>query len=156
MSTYVSWKDHYSVGEGSLDAQHRQILSLVNDLYEARSAGREYADLAVLLDRMVLYTMNHFKHEEQIMQACGYPDFDDHKAQHDRMRRRTAGLRTNVTLVTGRDLLAFLKQWWTNHIQAEDKCYVPYLSVARQRPLPPAPGQAVGPVNWLGQTSARQ
>ena len=37
-------------------------------------------------------------------------------------------------LVTGRDLLSFLKEWWINHIQAEDKCYVPYLSAAaRQR-----------------------
>jgi hemerythrin len=73
------------------------------------------------------------------------------------MRRRTAGLRANVTLVTGRDLLSFFKEWWTDHIQAEDKCYVPYLSaVAHQRRLPSAAAQAVGPVNWLGQTSARQ
>ena len=157
MSTYVPWKDFYSVGEESLDAQHRQVLSLINDLYDARNAGREYAELAAFLDRMVLYTMNHFKHEEQMMQACGYPDFDNHKAEHDRMRRRTAGLRTNVNLVTGSDLLSFLKDWWVNHIQSEDKCYVPYLSAAaRQRGLPPAAAQAVGPVDWLGQTPAHQ
>jgi hemerythrin len=133
MNTYAPWKDFYSVGEESLDAQHRQVLALINDLHEARSAGREYAELAALLDRMVLYTTNHFKHEEQMMQACGYPDFDNHKVLHDQMRRRTAGLRENVTLVTGRDLLSFLKDWWTNHIQAEDKCYVPYLSAAAQQ-----------------------
>jgi len=65
MSTYVPWKDLYSVGEDTLDAQHRQILALINDLYDARNAGREYADLAALLDRMVLYTMSHFQHESR-------------------------------------------------------------------------------------------
>jgi hemerythrin len=157
MSKYVAWKDVYSVGEESLDAQHKQILSIINDLYDAIEAGREYDDRKAILDRMVLYAMSHFRHEEQLMQACGYPDFENHKAQHDQMRRRTAGLHANVTLVTGRDLLSFLKDWWTNHIQSEDKCYVPYLhAAAPQRSLGPAATQSVGPVDWLGQTPARQ
>jgi hemerythrin len=133
MNTYVTWKDFYSVGEHSLDAQHRQILSILNDLYGAMDAGREYDEIKRLLDSLLRYTMTHFAHEEYVMRACGYPDFDNHKAEHDQMRRRTAGLRTNVNLVTGRDLLSFLKDWWCNHIQSEDQCYVPYVSAAAQQ-----------------------
>jgi hemerythrin len=157
MGAYVAWKPYYSVGEPSLDAQHKQILSILDDLYAAINAGREHEQIAVLLDRMVLYTMSHFKHEEQVMQECSYPDFENHKGLHDGMRRRTAGLRTNVDLVTGRDLLCFLKDWWISHIQGEDKCYVPYLSAAaRKGQSTAAPAQSVGPVDWLGQTPARQ
>jgi hemerythrin len=157
MGAYVTWKPYYSVGEESLDAQHKQILSMVNDLYAAMDAGREHDELKRLLDRMLLYALGHFKHEEQMMLACDYPDFNNHKAQHDQMRRRTAGLRANVNLVTGRDLLCFLKDWWISHIQGEDQCYVPFLSAAaRQRRLTGAPTQPVGPVDWLGQATARQ
>jgi hemerythrin len=135
MAAYVVWKEMYSVGEPSLDDQHRQILSIINDLYLAREAGREYSELGALLDRMVAYTMSHFEHEERLMREWNYPDFDNHKAQHDQMRRRTAGLRSNVNLVTGHDLLSFLKSWWTSHIQAEDKCYVPYRTAAQHGEL---------------------
>ena len=47
---------------------------------------------------------------------------------HDKMRQRTIGLRDNAGLVTGRDLLVFLKEWWCNHIQEQDKKYAPYVS----------------------------
>jgi hemerythrin len=30
--------------------------------------------------------------------------------------------------MTGRDLLVFLKEWWCNHIQEQDKKYAPYMS----------------------------
>jgi hemerythrin len=135
MATYVSWKSHYSVGENSIDAQHRQILAILNDLYVAMDTGREHEELKRLLDRLVLYTMTHFEHEEEIMRACAYPDFENHKAEHDQMRRRTTGLHANVNLMTGRDLLSFLKDWWCNHIQAEDQCYIPYLSATGHKRL---------------------
>lgn len=134
MNTYVLWKDAYSVGEPSLDAQHKQILSIINDLYVAIDAGREHDNRKKLMDRLVTYTMTHFEHEERMMRACGFPDFDNHKVQHDQMRRYAAGLSANASLVTSHDLLNFLKHWWTNHIRAEDQCYVPYLNaVASQR-----------------------
>ena len=36
-------------------------------------------------------------------------------------------LRANFSRVKATELLCFLKEWWTNHIQAEDKSYAPYL-----------------------------
>ena len=157
MSAYVQWKDFYSVGENSLDAQHKQIIAIIDDLYNAMHAGREYSELKGLMERLVRYTMTHFQHEEQIMQACGYPDFENHKALHDLMRRRTLGLRANLNLMTGHDLLCFLKDWWTGHIQSEDQCYIPYVSAAaKKRPLSASAAQAVGPVDGLGQPAAHQ
>jgi hypothetical protein len=34
----------------------------------------------------------------------------------------------NANLITGRNLLLLLKEWWCNYIQQEDKKYVPYLA----------------------------
>ena len=88
-----------------------------------------------VLDRLVEYTHTHFDHEEKIMQDAGFPEgeFEAHKALHDAMRRRTMGLRTHLNLVTARDVLVFLKDWWLDHIQGEDKKYAVYLELLAAR-----------------------
>ena len=153
MSAYVAWKEEYSVGDRTIDSQHMQIIDIINDLHTAIDAGGDRQAITSILDRVILYTMSHFDHEERVMQACGYPDLANHKELHERMRRTTEGFRTNLELITGRDVLRLLKGWWINHIQAEDQCYVPYLSAAASRGnLPSAPTQPVSPVDWGGQT----
>ncbi len=131
MPAFIAWKDFYSVGDPSLDAQHKQIIGIINDLYDAMQRGRDHKVLKPLLDWLVHYTVEHFRHEEQVMRECDYPRLREHGAHHERIRRNTAGLRDNVDLVTARDMLRFLKDWWLGHIQGEDKKYAPYVSANR-------------------------
>jgi hemerythrin-like metal-binding protein len=131
MAAYIVWKNFYSVNEPSLDAQHRQVIESINDLYDAWENPEATATTKRVLDRLVEYTQTHFDHEEKIMREAGFPEweFDAHKAQHDAMRQRTIGLRTHLTLVTARDVLVFLKDWWLDHIQGEDKKYAGYVEL---------------------------
>jgi len=133
MAGAISWKPFYSVGEPSLDADHKQIIGVINELIEAVDRGCDQGILKPVLDRLVKYTLMHFDHEEQVMQEHGYPDFPQHKALHDRLRKRTIDLREHIMFVTGRDMLSFLKDWWLGHIQGEDKKYSPYLEFASSR-----------------------
>ena len=130
MARYVAWKPSYSVGHAALDEQHRQILQIVNDLYSAMQGGDAQSVVKPLLERLLKYTHTHFAPEEQIMQECGYPNLEDHKELHATLRRKTAGLRANVGLVMGVDLLHFLRDWWLEHIQEEDQRYAPYARAA--------------------------
>ncbi len=134
MTAKVVWKAFYSVGDSSLDAEHSQVIEVINDLYAAMDEGEDYAAVKPLLDRLVRYTNEHFRDEERVMQEHDYPGFAEHKALHDRMRKRTADLRAFADLVTGRDLLNFLKEWWLGHIQSKDKEYAPYLQVQADPP----------------------
>jgi hemerythrin len=153
-TVYVAWKEIYSVGDPTIDGQHKQILSAINELHAANMSGGGQMAMKGILDRIVNYTHSHFTHEENIMKACGYPDLANHQEQHDQMRRRTENMRENTKLITGNDLERMLKDWWTKHIQAEDQCYVPYLSAAIGKgvKLPSAATQPVGQMNWGGQT----
>jgi hemerythrin len=130
MAAYIVWKDFYSVNDPSLDAEHRQIIESINEMYNALEDPAATAATKRVLDRLVRYTQAHFDHEEKIMQEVDYLDFDAHKSLHDTMRQRTIGLRTHLTLVTARDVLVFLKDWWLEHIQGEDKKYAVYLEVS--------------------------
>ena len=130
MAFCIAWKDYYSVGDESLDAQHKQLLGIINELYSAIEQGADRLAVRPILDRLLQYTLTHFKHEEEVMSAHDYPGLAQHKAFHDKMRQRTIDYCENADLVTGRDLFSFLKQWWCNHIQEQDKDYAPYLKVA--------------------------
>jgi hemerythrin len=130
MSAHVTWKEYYSVGDPSLDSQHKQIIGIINELYDAMQAPSDQKLVKRLLDRLVGYTMNHFKCEEVVMRQHEYPALAEHKALHDKLRQRTVDLREHADLVTQRDLLHFLKKWWMEHIQEIDKAYAPYLQTA--------------------------
>ena len=128
MATYIAWKDHYSVNDPSHDAEHKQIIACLNELHEAMQGAADGSTTKRVLDRLVQYTRTHFDHEERFMREVDFPGFEAHKALHDNMRQRTLGLRTHLTLVTARDVLVFLKDWWLEHIQGEDQTYAAYVA----------------------------
>lgn len=130
MALFVAWKKKYSVGDESLDAQHKQLLGIINDLYNAMDQKAGADVVRKFLDRLVQYTISHFSYEEGVMLAHGYPEFAQHKVLHDKMRQKTLVLRDNVDLVTLRDVLGYVKEWWCDHILEQDRKYVPYLNVA--------------------------
>ena len=130
MTTYITWKDYYSVGDSSLDAQHKEIIKLINKLYAAMEEAAERRAAKQILDRLSRYTAGHFRYEEGVMREMGYPDRQAHAAEHEQMRQRTADLRPRLGLVTAREVLQLLKGWWLGHIQGEDKKYTPYLRTA--------------------------
>lgn len=130
MTRYVTWKPAYSVGHATLDEQHRQILDTINDLYIALDKGDDRRTLDRLLKRLVQYTKMHFAFEESVMRECGYPDLKSHQQLHESLRQKTVGLQEHAALVTGHDLLGFLKEWWLTHIQEEDQRYSPYLTAS--------------------------
>jgi hemerythrin len=133
MEHYVEWKPFYSVGDATIDGQHKRLLRMVDDLYAAVQMGHGRSRVQDVLDRLADYTTTHFDHEERVMRGCGYPNFDAHKTMHDEMRRRALELRADPDAILEHDLLQFLKNWWTRHIQNQDKAYAPYLdAVARQ------------------------
>jgi hemerythrin len=124
------WKNEFSVGIGSVDAQHQTLFAIGRELYAAMSAGQGRAVVGKILDRLVRYTTVHFAHEERLMHSHEYPNFAAHKAQHDALTRQVLkfqadfdGGRASVTL----QLLQFLKNWIEAHIKESDFAYAPCL-----------------------------
>ena len=130
MRPYVTWKSYYSVGEPSLDEQHKQILVLINALYDAVERGDDRAAVKPVLNELLQYALTHFQHEEKLMRERGYSHLAEHMALHEDFRRQARIWRGEASSVAGHDLLKFLKQWWVGHIQSEDKHYMPLFHLA--------------------------
>lgn len=126
----IDWSPKMSVGIASIDADHRKLVVLVNDLYEAMSVGEGSKVLDRVLDELIQYTRTHFVREEGLFRTHGYEHEAEHKAEHDKLLRTVDDLRRRVDagervspVATG----SFLKQWLTEHIQGSDMAYSAFL-----------------------------
>ena len=127
---FVEWKDEYSVGLDSIDAQHKKLLNLINQLQTAvdYSTGEEFEREA--LDELVDYTKTHFSYEEGLMKDNGYPDYDAHKAQHEKMVKQVGEVLSEYEKdqhTAMANSAAFLKDWLITHINGTDKLYSEFL-----------------------------
>ncbi len=125
------WNDKLSVGITQFDEEHKQLVALVNELFDAVQAGRSKEALGGILDSLVAYTKSHFTHEEEHFARLGYPDRDAHKAEHDALASQVLEVQrkyhAGATATLSMEVMNFLKNWLIKHIQGTDKKYGPFL-----------------------------
>jgi hemerythrin len=120
------WRDEFSVQIGSVDAQHRVLFGLADELYTAMSVGKSQLALSHILNRLVQYTRTHFAHEERLMRLHGYPELAAHKAEHDALTSKVLAFEADFSqgrIAMSVELLQFLKVWLEHHIQGSDQKY---------------------------------
>ena len=128
---FIEWTEAMSVGVPALDADHKILVSLINQLKSVVGDDEEYATLGSVLNTLVDYTAHHFLREERVMEACGYPRLAEHMRQHEALTSRVIDAQCRYIEdredVVGDDLLTFLKDWLTSHILEEDMAYRRYV-----------------------------
>lgn len=121
-----------SVGEPRLDRDHRVLIGLINRVESARDTtvaggGTRNDVLAVVFATLIDYTVFHFGREEQVMAACGYPDLDVHRDEHEALTAEVRALAerfvADPAAIPLDDVLAFLKDWLSHHILLQDMAY---------------------------------
>jgi hemerythrin-like metal-binding protein len=128
------WKSEYAVNIGSIDKQHQNLFAIGRELFAAMGAGKGNSVLASILDRLVQYTAEHFAHEESLMRQHGYPDFNTHKAAHDALVKKVVAFQTDFKagrVAMAVQVLQFLKDWLSKHIQSSDVAYAPYMKARK-------------------------
>ncbi|MGD2034404.1 MAG: bacteriohemerythrin [Bacteroidales bacterium] len=123
---YMKWEPAFNLGIPEIDAQHRKIIDLINDLNKALVEDKTNQKIGKILDEMSEYAKVHFKTEERYFEESDFPLMKEHKAQHEYFINKIITLRENFDdnlSVTFR-LMKFLRNWWTNHILDADREYV--------------------------------
>lgn len=119
----ITWNKSYETGHPIVDGQHKNLFSLVNNLHIAIQDGHKKLMLIETMEKLASYVDTHFKTEEELMLASGYPNFDSHKQIHDQLKDQAFKLIKLFSL--GKvDLTAtiskFLSDWLTEHIMEID------------------------------------
>jgi len=127
----MTWSEKLSTGIAAMDEEHKQLIALLNELHDAIEDGQGKAILGRILDGLIAYTGTHFAHEESLFAETGYPDALSHKIQHEALIRQVneiqAKFTATPTAILPGEVLSFLKNWLTTHIQGTDKEYGPHL-----------------------------
>jgi hemerythrin-like metal-binding protein/putative nucleotidyltransferase with HDIG domain len=123
----VQWTEKFSVGVRELDQQHQQLIKTLNRLIATQGTISTHSEtISDILLVMTRYAQTHFKTEERLMEAYGYPGLDEQKIQHHDFRKKTVGFTTATTLGMDQvpeDLLKYLSDWLVHHILEDDMAY---------------------------------
>lgn len=126
----LTWHSAYDCGHILIDRQHRALFQHVNDLLAAIFAGSRTEQLTALIDAIIQDTAQHFKSEEAIFAATGFPDANAHTAQHRQLIDKAIDLAKRFgseQLAVG-ELFQFLAHdLIANHLLKEDRKFFPYL-----------------------------
>jgi len=127
----LTWNNKYSVGVKPLDSQHTVLFGLLNDLHAAMMKGQAQGMTGPLLRKLVEYTHTHFSSEEQMMAAAKYPGLADHRIKHRELIQQVeefADRFESGEATLNIQLMNFLRDWLSNHIQKVDHEYGPWLN----------------------------
>jgi len=122
----IIWLDDYSVGEASLDEQHKTIIQLINTLLEHKNSSPDSTTLPDVASKLLSYSKKHLIYEESLLEKYKYPDLIKHKELHKIFFIRAKILSFSIVSgnnVTAEDALDFLYNWWYQHILYEDRSF---------------------------------
>lgn len=119
----LHWEERYSVGIEAVDHEHRELVDLVNRLYEAaRARGSKVAVLGFFGDLFKAISA-HFALEERVMRERGYDQLMHHKNDHERLLDEIRDIMEDyeMTDLFDEQLLAqWLDTWFSRHFETHD------------------------------------
>ena len=130
MKEFVPWIDEYNIGIEKIDEQHKFLVGVINELYNAFMNRQHKEKMQNIIKELDDYTDFHFKTEEDYFQRFGYAEKDEHIREHNYFREKIGEFKQdfkNTESALTFSVLNFLRNWLINHIQGTDQKYVSFL-----------------------------
>ncbi|MFC5356259.1 bacteriohemerythrin [Azospirillum himalayense] len=125
----MEWDAAYAIGQSAVDADHQRLFQLFNQFSAAIAAGETRESANRFLRELADYSAYHFRREEGLMHAVGYPDYAKHKTMHDTFadfvrRQSDSGARDPEEV---QFLQSYVEMWLCGHILVMDKWFGEWL-----------------------------
>jgi hemerythrin-like metal-binding protein len=121
--TLIEWKPEFSLGVPQVDAEHRELIDLINRLHQETQSHHRDTKMVDFLEELYASTKRHFAHEELMMQARGYTAFEQHRADHKRLLNEVMAMMSDYQdgTVNNKEVMAQrLYDWFCAHFQTHD------------------------------------
>jgi hemerythrin len=119
-----------SVGVETLDADHKELIRLINRLADD-DVRRNHTSLGEVVNKLMDYVAYHFEREEVFLSEKGYPALEHHAELHEGMNKYVGDLirsrRAAFQGPPGKEIHDYLAEWLRNHILIEDMKYAKWL-----------------------------
>ncbi len=119
----IEWKSEFSLGVSQVDAEHKELIELVNRLYTKVRSQEHDPTIVDFLEELYTSAAKHFAHEELMMQARRYTAYEEHHADHQRLLKEVTammfeyqdGVLNNMEVMAER-----LYDWFCIHFKTHD------------------------------------
>lgn len=128
----ILWRDAMSVGNGTLDSDHKVLFAIINEF----EASPNFAKAETAAKKLYKYTQEHFRREESLQQMMRYPEADTHRDEHARiLDALTTMIKTHFLQKTGDEdptqaiagLTELMRRWIVDHVMTTDRKMKPFL-----------------------------
>ncbi|MDP2197222.1 MAG: bacteriohemerythrin, partial [Sulfurimicrobium sp.] len=129
---YLVWDEsRHALGIPSIDAEHRGLMALVNELSELVAHGSDFEQARRQMEKILDFAADHFRREEALMRRHGFPGLEQHAVEHEKLlHKATTLMETYDPEHADRAVLitAFLTDCAENHILHEDRAISQYFA----------------------------
>ena len=122
----MEWNSELDVGVQKMNDEHKDILEVMNQLYDAKLTGKSGPDVIGTVEKLGRITSDHFASEEAYMESINYPEINSHKLIHKSLLEKYTQHYEEIKRSNGKmndAFFHFLKLWLTAHIKGIDMKY---------------------------------
>jgi diguanylate cyclase (GGDEF)-like protein/hemerythrin-like metal-binding protein/PAS domain S-box-containing protein len=129
----LMWKDSFLSRNHLIDAQHKNLFQVSNELLDAVLSGRPQDEISLIVAKLIADVAQHFKDEEIILGHLAFPGLTAHAEEHERLVAKA--LELVAAFEAGRLSVGNLFQFLaydvvTRHMLGADREYFPYTQTA--------------------------
>jgi len=120
----IEWDENMSIGVYLIDEQHRELVSLINNISDAVDRGANTTEISRFIRRFYNYTITHFQTEESLMDHETYPEYFAQVREH--LDCSLKALEFHRMFLENPDFnlkefLAYIVEWFVHHTTGIDK-----------------------------------
>lgn len=122
------WDQSLDVGVESMNREHRDILAVMNKIFDAAASGQNGPVINSLVAQLGDVCARHFADEEEYMRVMQFPGLQPHKLLHQSLLAKFTEHAAQIGAaggVAGPEFFRFLKFWLSSHIHGVDMKYGP-------------------------------
>lgn len=129
MESNYTWNEDYNTGVKFIDEQHRYFFNIINSLKENLKAGVDKDSASRIFFSLAHYAEHFLIQEEIYFKDYSFPGIKEHKNLHKEFIWRVIQFQVDYEKDVGetcRTMLAYLEEWFENHLLNYDKEAVKY------------------------------
>jgi hemerythrin len=122
----LEWSDDFSVHVAEIDGQHRRLVAILNELYEAMKTGQPEEQLEQLIGQLAQYAGEHFATEEKYMLQTGYTGYTAHCNEHTAFTAQVTDFITGLNggrFSLSMEIATYVRDWIRTHVMGTDQQY---------------------------------
>ena len=119
----MQWKPEYSVGVESMDDEHREMIDLINDIYDKLGSSPDTDQVEQFLGDIFSTISMHFAMEERLLSKINYSEYQAHKHDHEELLDQIRDLMDDFAADTSSGAVKLeqsLSDWFAGHFSTFD------------------------------------